>query len=225
MNERQNVVHSRSSHLATHSFIGRILLNAGSTRRCYVFSVPVRRHRFTIGPFLLASSCTLLTACLQPKVQVSVPVLGNHTQTFTRIGPQFVFSENSELAIDEAGLTTYRTEGRNYVRWTFSVRPKTSERFRSVLVEDVTGAQPIMLVNDRAPQVGEVHWTGQSALIRATADQLPWLFDNAETMRVFRITVRFANGKTSYLYQPTRFTAKSKEDLLGLMGPEIPGSG
>ena len=183
------------------------------------------RHRFTIGPSLLAFSCVLLAACLQPKTQVTVPVLGNRTQTFTRIGPQFVFSENSELAVEEAGLTTFRTEGRNYVRWTFSIRPKTSERFRSVLVEDVTGAQPVTLVDDRAPQVGEVHWTGQSALIRATADQVPWLFDKAETVRVFRLTVRFANGKTSSLYQPTLFTAKSKEDLLGLMGPEIPGSG
>jgi hypothetical protein len=186
---------------------------------------PVPRNCFTIGPLLLAFSCALLAGCLQPTVQVSLPVAGNQTQTFTRIGPQFVFCENSELAVEEAGLTTYRTEGKNYVRWTFSVRPKTSERFRSVLVEDVTGAQPVTLIDDRTPQMGEVHWTAQSALIRATADQVPWLFDNAETVRVFRITVQFANGTASTLYQPTRFTPKSKQDLFDLMGPEIPGSG
>jgi hypothetical protein len=189
-----------------------------------MLSVPVPRHRLTVGPLLLAFSCALLAACLEPKIQVSIPVAGNQTQTFSRIGPEFVFSENSELAVEEAGLTTYRTEGRNYVRWTFSIRPKTSDRFRSVLVEDVTGAQPATLVDDRAPEVGELHWTGQSALIRATADQVPWLFYSAETVRVFRITVRFANGKTSALYQATRFTPKSKQDLLDLIGPEIPGS-
>jgi len=190
-----------------------------------MFSVPVPRPRLTVGPLLLAFSCALLAGCLEPKIQVSIPVAGNQTQSFTRIGPQFVFSENSELAVEEAGLTTYRTEGRNYVRWTFSIRPKTFERFQRVVVEDMTGAQPATLVDDRSPQLGEVHWTGQSALIRATADQVPWLFDNAETVRVFRITVQFANGKTSTLYQPTRFTPKSKQDLLGLIGPEIPGSG
>src|SRR6516165_5651746 len=167
-----------------------------------MFSVPVPRPRLTVGPLLLAFSCALLAGCLEPKIQVSIPVAGNQTQSFTRIGPQFVFSENSELAVEEAGLTTYRTEGRNYIRWTFSIRPKTSERFQRVVVEDMTGAQPATLVDDRSPQLGEVHWTGQSALIRATADQVPWLFGNAETVRVFRISVQFATAKPALSTNP-----------------------
>jgi len=121
----------------------------------------------------------------------------------------------------EAGLTTYRTEGKNFVRWQFTIRPRPDTQLAMVEVEDVTGRQPALMIKDEHPQIEELQWSQQSPLVRATPALVPWLFNPNETTRVFRITVTEPDGKRSSVYQATRYSAEAKKKFRILMGPEL----
>jgi hypothetical protein len=162
-----------------------------------------------------------LTGCAHREVDEQVTFNGNRTMTFKRIGTQFVNAENDRFVVTEAGLTTYRTNGKNFVRWQFSIRPKQPTQLASVEVEDVTGSHPYLVVLDRDPKIEELAWTQRGPLLRATSTVLPWLFDPNETTRVFRITVAESDGTRSTLYQATAYTANAKKKFRLLMGPEL----
>jgi hypothetical protein len=167
-----------------------------------------------------AAAILLLGGCAHRPLTESIAVSGGQNLAFTRVGAGFVKAENERFVVDEAGLTTYRTEGKNFVRWQFALMPKQETGPREVRIEDVTNDSPILVLEDRAPRIDERRWSRQSALIRANPRSIPWLFEFGRTTRVFRITVRETNGKTSILYQAVLFTPKAKKDFRVLMGPE-----
>jgi hypothetical protein len=169
-----------------------------------------------------AAAILLLGGCAHQTLTESIPISGGQSLTFTRVGTGFVKAENERFVVDEAGLTTYRTEGKNFVRWQFAIMPKQETALRMVRIEDVTDDSPILVLEDRAPGIDERRWSRQSDLVRANPRLIPWLFEFERTTRVFRITVRETNGKTSILYQAVLFTPKAKKDFRVLMGPETP---
>jgi hypothetical protein len=158
--------------------------------------------------------------CAPQEVTEQIPVL-RRAVTFRRIGNEFVKAENDRFAVVEAGLTTYRTEGKNYVRWQFTIRPRPDTQLAMVEVEDVTGRRPAMMIKDEHPQIEELQWSQQSPLVRATPALVPWLFSPNETTRVFRITVTEPDGKRSSVYQATRYSVEAKKKFRVLMGPEL----
>ena len=159
--------------------------------------------------------------CAPQEVTEQIAVAGHRSITFKRVGNEFVKAENDRFAVVEAGLTTYRTEGKNFVRWQFAIRPRPETQLAIVEVEDVTGRRPMLLTKDEHPQIEELQWMGQSQLIRATPTLVPWLFNPDETTRVFRITVTEPDGKRSSVYQATRYNADAKKKFRILMGPEL----
>jgi hypothetical protein len=170
-----------------------------------------------------ATTLLLLGGCAHQPMTETIVVSGGQNLTFTRVGAGFVKTENQRVVIDEAGLTTYRTEGKNFVRWQFAILPKQQTAFRLIRIEDVTDGSPVLVLEDRAPRIDEGRWIHQSALIRANPRSIPWLFEFGRTTRVFRIAVRETNGKASILYQAVLFTPKAKKDFRVLMGPETSG--
>ncbi|MBV8211952.1 MAG: hypothetical protein JOZ08_01855 [Verrucomicrobia bacterium] len=158
--------------------------------------------------------------CTQPEVTEQIPV-GRGVISFKRIGNEFVKAENDRFAVVEAGLTTYRTEGKNFVRWQFAIRPRPETQLAVVEVEDVTTRRPVLLIKDEHPQIEELQWMGQGQLIRATPSLVPWLFKPDDTTHVFRITVMEPDGKQSSVYQATRYSADAKTKFRVLMGPEL----
>ena len=165
--------------------------------------------------------------CAHREVTEQIPVAGGGVISFKRIGNEFVKAENDRFAVVEAGLTTYRTEGKNFVRWQFTIRPRPETQLAVVEVEDITGTRPSLLIKDEHPQIEELQWMGQSQLMRATPALVPWLFSPDESTHVFRITVTEPDGKRSSVYQATRYNAGAKKKFLILMGPELqspPGS-
>ena len=184
-------------------------------------TVRLRRMVVSMGNLRIsAAAILLLGGCAHQPLTESVPVSGRQNLTFTRVGAGFVKAENERFVVDEAGLTTYRTEGKNFVRWQFAIMPKQVTGLRVVRIEDVTNDSPILVLEDRAPRIDERRWSRQSALIRANPRSIPWLFEFGRTTRVLRITVRETNDKTSILYQAVLFTPKAKKDFRVLMGPE-----
>lgn len=169
-----------------------------------------------------AAAILLLSGCAHQPMTEIIAVSGGQNLRFTRVGAGFVKAENERFVVDEAGLTTYRTGGKNFVRWQFAIMPKRETAPQEVKIEDVTNDNPVLILEDRAPRIDERRWSRQSDLIRANTQSIPWLFEFVRTTRVFRITVRETNGKTSVLYQAVLFTPKAKKDFRVLMGPETP---
>ena len=185
------------------------------------YFAPAGRMVIFMGKLQISAAILLLLGgCAHQPTAETIAVAGGQNLTFTRVGAGFVKAENERLVIDEAGLTTYRTEGKNFVRWQFAILPKQGTGLELVRIEDVTGDKPGWILEDRAPQIDERRWSRQSDLIRATPHSIPWLFEFGRTTRVFRIIVRESNGKTSVLYQAVLFTPKAKKDFRVLMGPE-----
>jgi len=162
-----------------------------------------------------------LVGCAPQEITEQIRVAGRRNVTFRRIGDEFVKAENDRFAVVEAGLTTYRTEGKNFVRWQFTIRPRPDTQLATVEVEDVTGRRPSLLIKDEHPQIEELQWSQQSALVRATPALVRWLFTPDDTTRVFRITVTEPDGKQSSVYQATRYNADAKNKFRILMGPEL----
>ncbi|MFY9987659.1 MAG: hypothetical protein WAK31_23075 [Chthoniobacterales bacterium] len=162
-----------------------------------------------------------LVGCTHQEVTEQISIGGHRVVTFKRVGNEFARSENDRFAVVEAGLTTYRTEGKNFVRWQFAIRPRPETQLAVVEVEDVTGRRPVLLSKDEHPQIEELQWSGQGPLIRATPALVPWLFTPAESTHVFRITVTEPDGKRSSLYEATRYTADAKKKFRIMMGPEL----
>jgi len=160
-------------------------------------------------------------SCAHHEVTEQISVAGHAVITFRRIGNQFVNAENDRFAVVEAGLTTYRTEGKNFVRWQFAIRPKPAAQLAVVEVEDVTGRRPSLLIRDEHPQIEELQWTQQTPLIRATPALVAWLFSPEDSTRVFRITVTEPDRKRSSVYQVTRYNADAKKKFRIMMGPEL----
>jgi hypothetical protein len=169
---------------------------------------------------LMAILVLLTVGCVHQPITEAVTVSGGQSITFTRVGPGFVKAENESFVVDESGLTTYRTGGKNFVRWKFAIMPRKPVSVRLVKIEDITGDQPIPILEARYPRFEERSWVGESNLIPARTESIPWLFDAGRTIRVFRITLQETTSKTSTLYQAVLFTGKAKKDFRVLMGPE-----
>lgn len=84
----------------------------------------------------------------------------------------------------------------------------------SVRVEDVTGKDAVLMVEDSAPVVERAHWKGNSAPREITPEGVPWLFTAGDTLTVFRFTVVLEGDDAPVIiYQPSVFGESSKVQL------------
>lgn len=155
----------------------------------------------------------LLAGCGTSGRYVPVRVAGGQTVQLSRQGQSFREAENSLAAVTNAGLTAVNQDGNPYLRWTFVVRLKRPTQLRSVRVEDISGSTPALLINDQAPATQTNQWTGFSGLIEGSAASTPWLFDNYDTTRVFRLTITESSGQSYVLYQGAFFSANKKAEM------------
>ena len=127
--------------------------------------------------------------------------------------PSFAPVQNDRFAITTAELGAITMDNQKYVRWGFGLKLKQSVQLRSVRVEDVTDAAPVLLINDQAPQPEGNLWSGFSGAIEPNGSALPWLFENTPSKRTFRFTVTDLNGQVSVLDQTVTYSVKSKQAL------------
>ena len=133
-------------------------------------------------------------------------------------GGEFKPSRNDRVNVTSAGLQTVNLDGNYYVRWTFSIQPKQPIQFRSIRVEDVSGPQPVLMVNDVAPQLQDGKWIGSGGMIELTPTGLPWLFDEQESVRIFQITITEMDGRTYVLQQSVPYSKAAKAAVRKLVG-------
>jgi hypothetical protein len=125
-------------------------------------------------------------------------------------GGRFKPSQNDRVTVTSAGLQTVSLDGNYYVRWAFSIQPKQPIEFRSIRVEDVSGPQPVLIINDVAPQLQDGKWTGSGGMIELTPTGLPWLFDERESLRVFQFTITEMDGRAYVLQQSVPYSKAAK---------------
>lgn len=97
----------------------------------------------------------------------------------------------------------------------------TSEKaVKKVVVEDVTGAKAVRLVEDNAPVLADGYWNGDSSPLAISKTTLPWLYERGDTTKVFRFTVTLAD-KTEpvVLHQPAVYAGGIKDQLLQKFAP------
>jgi hypothetical protein len=155
----------------------------------------------------------LLVGCGTSSREVPVQVAGGQAIQLPRRGQGFREAENSLAAVTNAGLTAVSQDGNKYLRWTFAFRLKRPTQLRSVRVEEVSGPAAVLLINDQAPALETSQWTGFGGLIEASATGIPWLFDNSDTTRTFRLTITEMSGQSYVLYQGEFFSAKKKAEM------------
>ena len=81
-----------------------------------------------------------------------------------------------------------------------------------ILVEEVSGRSPVVMVEDPAPAFKGDRWLGMAKPQPLTPATLPWLFEHGDTTKVFRFSVLFADtSEPLVLFQPAIYSAKLKQ--------------
>jgi len=154
----------------------------------------------------------ILASCASGSRNVQTSTVGGATQS-QRSGGKFAPAENDRYAVTNAELGAIILDGQHYLRWSFWLRVKQPIQLRSVRVEDITNAGPISYISDQAPQVTGGQWISYSGAIEPNAAAIPWLYDNATSSRVFRITITDLNNQVSVLNQSVSYSPQSKKEL------------
>jgi hypothetical protein len=117
--------------------------------------------------------------------------------------------ENHTVRIEVTGFLLDETN-RELV-YTFAFTEKKNARPRSVLVEDVTGERPEVLVVDSDPQITlEGYWKGNSTPRRKGDLSLGWVTDTGDTYKVFRFSITTADGVPLIIHQASVWSGHSK---------------
>lgn len=149
----------------------------------------------------------------------ALPVVAS-TKTLTVLGDQKVKTKwdgNMPKAMSTRGIETNVTgiiiSGGKLIP-TFGFDCSTKKKLLKVRVEDVTGKEALLMVEDQAPVLEDAHWKGNSAPRDITPEGVPWLYARGDTLTVFRFTV-FLDGDVQpvVIYQPSVFTESSKDQL------------
>lgn len=148
-----------------------------------------------------------------------MPVLAT-TKTLTVLGDKKVKTKwdgKMPKAMSEQGIETNVTgiiisEGKLIPTFGFDINSK--KKLLKVRVEDVTGKEAVLMVEDTAPVVERAHWKGNSAPRSITPDGVPWLFVDGDTLTVFRFSVLLeGDAEPVVIYQPSVFGEASKQRL------------
>jgi hypothetical protein len=83
-----------------------------------------------------------------------------------------------------------------------------------IVVEDVTGATPEVLVDDPHPQLVNGRWSGNAEPVVVADGSPPWLFDRKATIKVYRFTLSAKDRADTVLYQPASFSLQTKAAIV-----------
>jgi hypothetical protein len=168
--------------------------------------------RFTIFLFFLLASLWD-GGCASSPPQSSVGIAGGGSVSLERSGAGFKQAANDRVEVSDASLQAVNFDGHYYVRWTFAIRPKLATELTNIRIQDVSGASPLLLVNDVAPQQVAGIWRENAGLMEVSSPDASWLLDPKETVRVFKFTISEPNGQSYVLYQGARQSPATKEAI------------
>ena len=151
--------------------------------------------------------------CTSSPPQSSVGIAGGGSITLQRSGAGFKHAQNDRVEVSDASLQAVNFDGKNYVRWTFAIRPKQAAELSNIRIEDVSGPSPLLLVNDVAPQRDGGVWRENAGLMEVSSAEAGGLLDPKETVRVFKFTISEPNGQSYVLYQGALQSPATKQAI------------
>jgi hypothetical protein len=188
-------------------------LGQGARERCFQLRILGLTIFLGIVPAIVWYS-----GCASSSPPSSVAIAGGGSIRLATSGEGFKPAENDRVGISAASLQAVNFDGNYYVRWTFTIRPKQALELAAIRIEDVTGAAPVLLVNDVAPQQEGGLWRENAGLMEISSASAGWLLDPKETVRVFRFTISEPNGQSYVLYQGVRESPAAKEAIRRTVG-------
>lgn len=142
------------------------------------------------------------------------------TKTLTVLGGKKVKTQwdgKMPKAMSDQGIETNVTgiiisDGKLVPTFGFDITSK--KKLLKVRVEDVTGKEAVLMVEDSSPVVERAHWKGNSTPRDLSPEGVPWLFAGGDALTVFRFTVMLeGDTEAVVIYQPSVFRESSKVQL------------
>lgn len=100
----------------------------------------------------------------------------------------------------------------------FALSEENGRELRSVLVEDVSDETAVTLVEDLQPKLAGRRWDGTSRFFDREDPAIKWVFYVADSFRVFRFTITFADGRKVVLHQGSRVPGWAKAAIRSTYG-------
>lgn len=160
----------------------------------------------------------------KPVREVTYRVLGGQQVVLheTSYGP--IPEQTEDFRFPLAGPFIHRAKDGvpAWFNWGFAIEFLDGGVPKHVVIEDVTGSEPQLLVDDTIPVLrsGKLPtWHGDAAqcVVNIGNPCATWLFARRNQHFILRATVTLADGSTDMLYQGVQFDRKSLHSLVDAM--------
>lgn len=179
-------------------------------------SPPRRGGGFPFIPATALLVASLLAGCATGDVAMLAEIAGGQKVRvpFGKGGPEMTSEDG--VTITQA---TFSLNADKKVFYVFSCTDSRNRALRRVQVEDVSDAAPLSLVDDAKPQpAAGGKWLGETPSLAWNDPKIMWLATISNSLRVYRFTLTFADGRTLVLLQGSFFPASLKGVVRQTMG-------
>ena len=122
------------------------------------------------------------------------------------------------IEILNAGLLPTRAKDGKTVVYMFAYTDQSGVPAKSVVVEDVAGEAPVLLVEDKEPKLEKNRWMAVTPDMQADNAAVAWLGQLGDTMRIFRFTITKADGRKVVIHQGWLVPAWMKAAMRSTLG-------
>jgi hypothetical protein len=172
-----------------------------------------KKGRKFVKLFNIALLVLLIAGCATTEEIMSFKISGGQSISAKVVKSVPLPAENHIAKIEHAGFHIGPgddEEQKAYLTWSFIVAFKDSIKPTTILVEDVTDEDKILLIQDNAPTLREHKWIKKHIPILVTQDNFRWLYELKDTTRVFRFTFIVDESPEIILHQPALFSSENK---------------
>jgi hypothetical protein len=140
-----------------------------------------------------------MAGCATKEYTYNTVVSGGEQLHFSIVGGRPAPATADGIKILEAGL---RPDAQlKKVLYGFHFSDTGGHSLQSVRVEDVSETEAVLLLEDLQPKMVDHQWNGTTRLFEADDPALKWVFYVNDSVRVYRFSITFADGRKLILNQ------------------------
>lgn len=154
--------------------------------------------------------------CATGDISMVAPVVGGE-KVRVPLGRDGVALTNEDGV--QIHAVTFNSNPEKKLLFFFSFTDSRKRPLRSVRVADVSDEVAAVMVDSAQPTLSDKgEWHGQTEPLELSDRRLTWFATIPNTLRVFRFTLTFADGKTLVLHQGTLYPAAIKSAVRQSLG-------
>ena len=160
--------------------------------------------------------CLIVSSCATGDVAMMANVSGGQKirVELGRNGVPLVSEDGVQI-----NTATFAPNADKKIVFVFEFTDGRSRALRSVRVEDVSEETPVLMVESVQPKLSATgQWRGETDPLTLSDRRLGWLATLPNTLRVYRFTLIFSEGKSLILQQGTFFPAAVKSAVRQSLG-------